>query len=220
MDHIRRAGLCLAALMLIIATSSLVSAQTVSIDLMGGTAYNLPTPLTIRQAGFPDIRFTAHYDTKPLGPYAPYYSWRVDVWGSHGAWEFQQIHHRLFLTNTTPEVTRFTIHFGYNYFLAGRAWRTHGFVAHLGGGVIVPNPDNIVRGQSLNANAHALDVGYRLGGVGGAAALSRDLRLASHVYALVDGGLVFGRASVPVVDGSASVPNVAFHGHVGIGFVF
>src|SRR5205809_626858 len=90
-------------------------AQKLTIDLMSGSAYNVPTPLTIRQDGFPVIRFTAHYRTRPFSPLAPYYSWRVDFWNhaKTGAWEVQQVHHRLFLANTTDEVQRFEIHYGY-----------------------------------------------------------------------------------------------------------
>ncbi|HEY6358217.1 MAG TPA: hypothetical protein VIX35_08225 [Vicinamibacterales bacterium] len=217
------------ALSLVLATlagPAAAGAQTafdpsVTIELMGGTAYNAPTPLTIQQTGFPDIHMTAHYATKPFGPFAPYYSWRIDFWDKHGAWEVQQVHHRLFLTNTTPEVQLFEIHFGYNYFLAGRAWRTHGFVVHTSGGLVVPNPESIIRGMSLNApGPNALDVGYRIGGVGAALAASRYVALGTHLYLLADGGLIVGRATVPVANGSASVPNVGLHGHLGVGFAF
>jgi hypothetical protein len=207
--------------LLVLACPTASRAQGVTVDVMGGTAYNVPTPLTIQQAGFPDIHLTAHYDTKAFGPFAPYYSWRVDLWDSHGAWEVQQVHHRLFLSNTTPEVQYFAIHFGYNYFLVGRAWRTHGFAVHASGGLIVANPDNIVRGKSLNAQGpNALDVGYRISGGGAALAVSRQLALSTHVHLLADGGLIVGRASVPVVGGWASVPNVGLHGHLGVGFAF
>src|SRR5579864_4744429 len=209
-----------ASLLMVLASPTPSRAQSVTVDLMGGSAYNVPTPLTIQQAGFPDIRLTAHYDTRPLGPFAPYYSWRVDVWDTHGAWEVQQVHHRLFLSNTTPEVQFFAIHYGYNYFLVGRAWRTHGFVIHASGGLVVPNPDNIVRGKSLNLSHNSVDVGYRISGGGAALAVSRQIALGTHVYLLADGGLIAGRASVPVVDGSASVPTVGLHGHLGIGFAF
>ena len=209
------------ALLLMLARPTPSRAQSVTVDVMGGTAYNVPTPLTIQQTGFPDIHLTAHYDTKAFGPFAPYYSWRLDFWSKDSAWEVQQVHHRLFLSNTTPEVQFFAIHFGYNYFLVGRAWRTHGFVVHASGGLIVANPDNIVRGRNLNGQGpNALDVGYRISGVGAALAASRQIALGTHVYLLADGGLIVGRASVPVVAGSASVPNVGLHGHLGVGFAF
>jgi hypothetical protein len=115
----------------------------------------------------------------------------------------------------------FAIHYGYTYFLVGRGWRTHGFVVHASGGLIVANPDNIVRGKHLNSQGStALDVGYQIAGGGVALAVSRQIALGTHIYLLADGGLIAGRASVPVVDGSASVPNVGLHGHLGVGFAF
>jgi hypothetical protein len=210
-----------AVLVGVLATARPAAAQTITLEAMGGSAYNVPTPLTIHQASFPDIHFTAHYATKPFGPYAPYYSWRLNLWDSHGAWEFQHVHHRLFLTNTTPEVTYFAVHFGYNYFLAGRAWRLHGFVVHTTGGLIVTNPDNVVRGLRLNTtNAGPFDVGYRLSGGGAALSVSRRAVITPHFYLLADGGLLVAHATVPVAEGSAVVPNVGFHGHLGVGFVF
>lgn len=209
------------AVLLAIASPRLAHAQSVTVEVMGGTALNVPTPLTIRQNGFPDISMTAHYDTKPFGPFAPYYSWRLDVWHGDAAWEVQQVHHRLFLRNTTTDVSKFAIHYGYNYFLVGRAWRTHDFVVHASIGVVVPNPENTVRGLSLNSGKPgALDVGYRLGGAGGALAVSRQVTLYKHVYGVADVGVLGGWASVPVVGGSASVPTVGFHGHVGLGVKF
>jgi hypothetical protein len=214
-------SLGVAVMIAVLAAPRPARAQRVSIDVMTGSAYNVPTPLTIRQDGFPDIHFTANYDTKPLGPFAPYYSWRIEFWRDDAAWEFQQVHHRLFLENTTSDVQAFAVHFGYNYFLFGRAWRTHGVVVHLSGGVIVANPSNTVRGKSVNVSQPgALDVGYNLGGVGGGVAVSRDVTLFHHVYAVVDGAVLLGHASVPVVNGSASVPTVGMHGHVGLGFTF
>lgn len=209
------------ALLLLAATAGPAGAQHLTIDMMTGTAYNVPTPLRISQQGFPDINLTAHYETKPFGPYAPYFSWRVAWWSGNQAWEVQQVHHRLFLSNTTPDVTAFAVHYGYNYLLVAHAWRTSAFVLHVGAGVVIPNPSNTVRGLTLNTpNPGALDVGARVRGWGGEVAVSRELRLVNHVYALADGAVLFGRAKVPVVDGSAQVPNVGLHGHVGIGISF
>src|SRR5262249_54858227 len=132
-----------------------------------------------------------------------------------------QVHHRLFLTNTSDDVSRFSIHYGYNFFLVGRAWRTHGLVVHASGGGVVPNPDKTPRGKSLNpGRPGALDVGYRLGGVGAAFAVSRQAAISKHFYVLADGGVLTGWTRVPVVDGSASVPTVGVHGHVGVGIAF
>jgi hypothetical protein len=193
----------------------------VSLEGMTGSAYNVPTPLTIHQDGYPDIQLTARYQTKPFGPFAPYYSMRVSFWSGRQAWEFQQVHHRLFLANTTAEVQAFAIHYGYNYFLIGHAWRTAPFILHVSGGIVVANPSSTIRGKSLNTpNPGALDVGYRLSGFGAEVAVSRQVNVVKHLYVLVDGAVLMGWASVPVVGGSARVPNVGLHGHVGLGVSF
>jgi hypothetical protein len=209
------------AIVLLIPAAAL--AQKVTVDLMTGTAYNVPTPLTIRQDGYPEIRMTAHYDTKPFHPFAPYYSWRVNFWNHEhtAAWEVQQVHHRLFLSNTTAEVQRFEIHYGYNYFLFGRAWVARGFMLHASGGVIAPNPASEIRGKFLNtSDPGALDVTYRVSGVGAALSISRHLMLLRHLGVVADGGVLGGRAWVPVRDGHATVPNLGFHGHVGLSVAF
>jgi hypothetical protein len=41
-----------------------------------------------------------------------------------------------------------------------------------------------------------------------------------HLHVLVDGATLMGWASVPVVGGSARVPNVGLAGHVGLGASF
>ena len=195
-----------------------------SAELMGEIgAERTRTPLSIQQAGFPDIHLTAHYDTKPFGPYAPYYTWRVDFWNKKHdcAWEVQQqVHHRVFLTNTTPE--------GHGLRDSPSATTTYwpaapgacGFMLHTDFGIIVPNPANTVRGLSINIGPNAVDTGYGLSGVGGQIAISRQFNLAKHFYVLGDGGFMMGRTTVPVVNGSATVPNVSFHGRVGIGVEF
>jgi hypothetical protein len=127
----------------------------------------------------------------------------------------------LFLSNTTPEVQRFNIHYGYNYALIGRAWATHGFLIHASAGLIVPNPESIVRGKELNTRGpDALHASYSISGVGGGVSISRNVAVSRHWFLLGETGALFGRASVPVVDGSAAVPNVSLHARVGIGVWF
>jgi hypothetical protein len=44
--------------------------------------------------------------------------------------------------------------------------------------------------------------------------------ITNHIFAVVNLALMAGRARVPVVDGSADVPNLSVHGQVGAGFSF
>jgi hypothetical protein len=200
----------LALTALLIFSARTASAQRVSIDLLFGSAYNVPMPLTVRQDGYPDIHFTGRYDTKPFGPLAPYYAARLSFWKNDRAWEVQFVHHRLFLSNTTPEVERFEVHFGYSYLLFGRAWKTHGFDLHASGGILITNPANRIRGRSLPS------VGYNVSGGGGAFTVTRDFKLADHFSVLGEGAVMAGSTSVPVVDGSARVHNVSLHGRFGV----
>lgn len=200
-----------------------VLAQRFSFEALTGSAYNLPTPLTVRQSGYPDIRLTARYDTKPFGPFYPYYSWRASFWNKErtAAWELTQVHHRLFLDNKPPEIETFEIHYGYNFYMAGRAWKRGDFVYHVDGGVVITNPTNTVRGLVLKTRDTGLfDAGYSLAGVGGQFAVSRNVQLAKHVYLVGNLAFIAGRANVPVVNGSARVPTMGVHGQLGAGVIF
>jgi hypothetical protein len=214
----RRTRLGISLLLAIVASHASIEAQGLSIEVMTGSAYNVPTPLTIRQDGFPRIRLTARYDTKPFGPFAPYYSSRFSFWRENRAWEIQHVHHRLFLDNTTPEVERFDVHYGYNYLLFGRGWRRSRFVVHVNGGAIITSPASTIRGRRFNTlDEGVVEIGYRLSGVGGGVAVSRQWDLSKYLYIVGDAALLAAAASVPVADGSASVPNISLHGHVGVG---
>jgi hypothetical protein len=197
-------------------------AEGFSVEVMTGTAYNFPTPLTVHQAGYPDIQLTAHYDTEPFGPYTPYYVFRLSLWDHDQAWEFEQVHHRLFLTNLPPEIQDFSIHYGYTYFLLGHAWKMGDYILHLDAGAVVSSPENIVRGQPFQTyNRGLLDSGYYLSGLGAQVAVSRNFEVWKSVFVLADVGLIGGWAWwVPISNGSADVPTLGLHFHFGTGIGF
>ena len=62
-----------------------------------GMAYNLKLPLTIVQAGYPDIDI-AMADFKSESLTAPYYwDWRFTKWFARGGVSFEAIHHKIYL---------------------------------------------------------------------------------------------------------------------------
>ena len=198
-----------------------LSAQDNSLEIMGGSAFNIPTPLTIYQQGYPDIKTTAHYDTKPFGPDAPYYAWRYSRWNTDTSWEFSQIHHRLFLSNPPDSVQYFAIHYGYNYFLVGRGWKLANFKVHFGADPVVTYPNISVRYMVSPSGGGLFNTGYYISGVGVAGSIEKRVHLWRSVCLAMEVGVTAADAwDVPIADGHAQVPNLAVHGRLGIDFDF
>lgn len=196
-------------------------AQTWSVELMGGTAISFDTPLIVHQNGYPDIDVTARYDTKTFRPNLPYYALRISRWEGDDAWEFGQVHHRLFLADPPPEIQYFAIHYGYSYLLLGHAWRRNGFVYHLGIGPIVTNPATVVRNKRRDVGDWFFDGGYYVSGVGLGVSVEKDLRISRRTYGVFELQFTAGDAwNVPIADGYAEVPNLALHFHIGLGHDF
>jgi hypothetical protein len=199
--------------------SSNAAGEDFTFEIMGGDAYNFPIPLTVHQNGYPDINLTAQYDTKPYSAYAPYYAWQMTFWDKDEGWEFGQVHHKMFLTDPPPEIQNFAIHYGYNYFLFGHAWKRSGLIFHLDTGPIITNPSNTVRGQVLEtAGTGWFDQGYDFSGWGVQIAVSKNFYLNANGFVIAEVGLMGGWAwTVPVSNGSANVPNLSLHGRLGLG---
>ena len=105
------AGKILAVTLLLVLPTTLHAQWAVEAFL--GSAVSAPSNLTIRQDGWPDISFTAHYATKPLkSSSAPYYGFRVvgvlfvsaDLRGSIG-WA------RVNVANGDADVPNYALHF-------------------------------------------------------------------------------------------------------------
>lgn len=190
-----------------------------AVEVLGGSAYNLRTTLTLRQAGFDELRLRAHYETRPFRE-SPYYSWRFSHGNDRGAWELQFLHHKLYLADPPPEIRRFEITHGFNVLTVGRSWIRSGWVLRLGGGVVVARPDSTVRGKLWLGTGGLFDRGYFPTGPTARAGLGRRWALARRLFLTPDIELTLSRARVPIVDGDASAPNAALHARVGLGYRF
>ena len=196
--------------------------QTLSLEFMGGSSYQFPVPLTIHQDGQPDLRFSAQYDTNPFGGHAPYYAWRVGLWNGQEAWEFEHLHTKVYLNNPPPEILSFAISHGYNYILLGHAWKRGGLIFHLGVGPIITHPETVIRGIVQDEeHGGLLNEGYYFSGMGFHAALGKNFNLNKNLFVILEGAFTAGFAWwVPVAGGWADVPNMALHGHLGMGYNF
>ncbi len=191
--------------------------STWTAELFAGTAWSARTPLTIWQAGQPDIHVMAEYDTKPWTG-SPYYSFRIARWSGERAWAVDFTHHKLYLENPPADVQQFEITHGYNLLHLSRIWRTRGWHLSAGPGVVIAHPENTVRNLALEPESGGtLGGGYYLDGVSLLGAVGRQVRLYGPFFVTGLGKFTLSSATVRVMDGGAEVPNVAFHLNVGVG---
>ena len=188
----------------------------VTFEYFMGTAVNLHTPLTIEQDGYPDISFTAHYSVRPLADRL-YYAARIGFWNrdAGAGWVFELLHHKLYLENPPPEVQHFEVTHGYNMFTLNRGWRLDKFTVLAGGGLVIPHTNSQVRGLG-----RSIDAPYTLAGVAFQGAANRRFDLANWLFVTAEGKITAAWARVPVAEGRATTPNVAFHALAGVGVQF
>lgn len=121
----------------IILSSTATTAQSSwSFELHGGGAYNLPMPLHIRQQGYPEIKLRARFDSESF-ILPVYWDWRFSRWENGKSWEFEAIHHKLYLDNTTPEVQKFNISHGFNMIMVNRGFEKRLFRYRAGLGIVL-----------------------------------------------------------------------------------
>lgn len=183
----------------------------VAFEFFGGTAFNVPTALTIVQAGYPPIEFTAHYDVRPTADRI-YYAARFELWQGGKGWIIEALHHKLYLENPQGDVQEFEVTHGYNLLTVNRGWRHGHTVLLVGGGAVVGYPHSTIRNQMW-----PMDAGYYLAGVTIQGAAGRRFDLSKHVFLSVEGKLTASWAQVPVLHGHATVPNLAAHVLAGLG---
>lgn len=209
-------------IMIIVAAVSLTAgAAEWRFEVMGGSAYNFPTPLTIEQEGYDTIYIdAARYNTNPFRE-SPYYSWRVGKWEQKQAWEVELVHHKLYLQNDHDRIDHFEISHGYNLITLNKAKEKGGLIFRAGAGIILAHPETTVNGKSLPEEWKAFDMGFYVAGPTAQVALGKNIDIYKNLYAAVEGKLTASYAyNIPVRDGKAVVPNLAAHGLIGLGYKF
>lgn len=190
---------------------------TWTVEYCGGTVYNFRTPLTIRQSGFDDITLHARYETRPF-ELPPYYSLRLARWKENRAWEFEFIHHKLYLRNKPPAVQIFSITHGYNILMANRAWEYRDFIFHLGAGCVVTHPETTVRDRRYSEKRGLFHKGYYISGPIIQAAAGKRFSFGRKIFVTIEGKLTGAYTRIPVEDGAADVTNVTVQGLLGVGY--
>lgn len=187
-----------------------------AVEAFFGSAASAPSPLTIHQAGEPDLRFTAHYATRPTEP-SVYYAVRFSHWWGRWGGFVGFVHHKLYLTNTSPEVEFFRVTYGYNLGGVGVGYLSRGWTMFGSVGPVVSNPASTVRGMPYVHEGGIFSSGNYIDGFNVQLGVNRRVYLFKWGFLTADARVSAAWASMPIAQGSASTPNYAFHLLVGIG---
>lgn len=207
-------------LLIVYSISPAAQATHWALELGSGMPYNFVTPLTVSQDFEPDINLSAHYISSPQKmPF--YYYIRIGKWCGCWAWEFEDIHHKIYLSNTNDTIKHFSISHGYNLLYLNRSVLWHGLVWRLGGGLVVGHPESTVRGLVFSeAGGTFNNGGYYLSGASFQASLAKKFYFNNRFFVDIEGKLTASQANVRVVNGEAYAPNIALHANFGLGYDF
>ncbi|NDD67403.1 hypothetical protein EBZ35_07130, partial [bacterium] len=109
--------------MMIGITSSVVFSGplTDGLRLMGalGQSISLPNQLSIHRNDGKQYVIDAVYRNRSFENY-PYWTARLEWWQAGDSWEFEAIHHKIYLANPPAGIVDFSISDGYNMFFLNR----------------------------------------------------------------------------------------------------
>lgn len=209
----------IAPFLLLLAIEEASGQDTWAIEMGTGAPYDISLPLVIHQEGEPALRITAQYDSDASS--APiYWMWRISRWSDSSAWEFEAVHHKIRLTNTTQEVTYFGISHGLNLLTINRSWRMGNYILRTGVGLVLAHPENVVRGKKLSEDKGILGWGYYLCGVTAILSVGKRGYLTKSSFANTEAMISASYARVPVNSGTADVYNVTVHVNLALGVLF
>ncbi len=190
-----------------------------TLNLSVGGALSLNTPLIIDQEGYEKIKLTAHYRTESF-KLPVYYSWKIGTARERKGWELELIHLKLILTNRPPEIQHFEISHGFNYLTINRTWDTDLMILRAGAGVVLSNPENIIRNMRFDNQRGILNKGYYFSGPGVQVSAEKRIHIKGGLFLDLEIKAAGGIVRVGVAEGYAIVTQAGFHGLAGIGYTF
>jgi hypothetical protein len=205
---------------LIVIVLSITNAQSRwSFEMHGGEVYNFPLPLIISQQGYPDIKLQARYSTEAL-TLPLYWDIRLGRWDKTKLWEFEVIHHKLYLNNISSEVQKFNISHGFNMLQVNRGFSKKSFRYRAGAGIVLAHPESNIRGKEFGDSTDDFDLAYYISGPAVNLAVSRPFYLGNRFYINTEAKTTLAYSYIKVVQGHADVYSIAFHIILGIGVDF
>ncbi|MEW6102596.1 MAG: hypothetical protein AB1630_02060 [bacterium] len=189
-----------------------------SFELFGGSQFNIPLALTIRQEGQEDIKVNRPEYKSEAFKEAPYYAYRFGLWKEYKAWELELVHQKIILKNKPENVQHFEISHGYNLITINRAFLYPHFILRVGGGIVLTHPESTIRNKENGYDAEFPN-GFYISGPTVQIAIARRIKISPRLFGCLETKFTSSYAiDVPVVDGSADVPHMAVHLLFGIGY--
>jgi hypothetical protein len=196
-------------------------------ELLAGTAWSFPTPLTIQLPAATPLRRRAQYATHPWSD-APYYAYRIgggalSAHGTPAGNEGELVHHKLYLDGPQPPIEHFEVTHGYNLVTANAVRAADRLAIRFGVGLVIAHAEGRIAGQRVGGSRRTfLGGGYHIAGLTAQLAAGRRYPLARGrvaAYALPEAKFTASLARVPLGDagGTVLVPNVAAHVLAGLG---
>ncbi len=190
-------------------------------ELHGGWAGNFPLPLKIQQKGYDDIyiKKAKFYSESLKSPY--YWDWRVSKHLDKHSFEFEAIHHKLFLKTSHPDIQRFGISHGFNILTINYSRKYKYFIFRNGIGKVLVHPENTIRNK-VYPEGPGFDInGYRLRGIVYNTSIAKQINIIKNRFYLnTELKATFARVKSPIIDGHAIVNNIAFQAIAGFGVKF
>ena len=208
-----------------ISALSIAQKATWSFELHGGVLYNIPASLIIKQKNEETLRFNAQYSSEPMN--SPYYwVWRISRWQNNRSWEFEAIHHKLYLDNIPPEIQEFSISHGYNLLTINRSFKKllfqkHSYILRLGAGAVLSHPENKIRDKELYPHGGLFELGYYFTGPVLNISAAKRFYIINRLFVNTEIKFNPSVSWVPIEDGHSRVWNlpVAFVFGLGIDFI-
>lgn len=214
-----------------------------------GDAINIPTPLTIIMNDTGPIYTTGIYETRAFTfqDDANYYAYRFCFKDEKNEWyELELIHHKIYLINTPEDfgkcyspfdylirkifsnykppdnIQYFNISHGYNLITINKAWKDNNLnwlIYRIGLGVVLAHPQSKINNREWTYIEGTL-FGFLLAGPTIQASVGTRHLIYKKIYLSSEMKFTLSYAIVPVVNGSAHVPNIAIHFLLGTGYSF
>lgn len=193
----------------------------ISLGMSTGGAYNFPSKLVIHQEGLPDISMTAKFATEAF--VLPWY-WDINGSVQRNEWIFGMRfnHHKLVLTNPTPDIQSFEISHGFNMVngFVGKEFKH--FYSSIGMGVSFSHPEGVVRGRWI-ANHEGIPLlsgFYDLSGPNFEASVGKKWTFSKHFEAYAECRSTFSSGNIKTYDGSVDLVTGSIHLNAGLIYFF